>query len=68
MLTYASNIVHVDDSGKLTYSIHFWLGTETTQDESGTAAYKTVELDDSLGGGITQFREVQVDNFTLQVS
>ncbi|GJJ13461.1 hypothetical protein Clacol_007715 [Clathrus columnatus] len=34
------------DSNELFYNLHFWLGEETTQDEAGTAAYKTVELDD----------------------
>jgi gelsolin len=47
------------DSDKLAYDVHFWLGTYTTQDEAGTAAYKTVELDDSLGGAPVQYREVQ---------
>jgi len=44
---------------KLGHDIFFWLGNHTTQDEAGTAAYKTVELDEFLHGAATQHREVQ---------
>lgn len=32
-------------SQELLYDVHFWIGQHSTQDEYGTAAYKTVELD-----------------------
>jgi len=46
-------------STALSWDVHFWLGTYTSQDEAGTAAYKTVEVDEALGGGPIQHREVQ---------
>ena len=48
------------DSPKLAHDIYYWLGKKTSQDEMGTAAYKTVELDDLLDGVPIQHREVQM--------
>ncbi|KAF7327822.1 Actin-binding protein [Mycena kentingensis (nom. inval.)] len=47
------------DAEAFSYDLHFWLGENTTQDEAGTAAYKTVELDDHLHGTPVEYREVQ---------
>ena len=44
---------------KLYHDVHIWIGSESSQDEYGTAAYKMVEADDSLGGIAVQHREVQ---------
>ncbi|KAL3533767.1 hypothetical protein ACH5RR_007288 [Cinchona calisaya] len=57
-----SYIVLQTSSGKggaYLYDIHFWLGKDTSQDEAGTAAIKTVELDAILGGRAVQHRELQ---------
>jgi len=53
------NSYKVGNSQALKYDLFFWLGGKTSQDESGTAAYKTVELDDFLNGAAIQHREVQ---------
>lgn len=47
------------DSKAFSYNVHFWLGKDSTQDERGTAAFKTVELDDLLDDVPVQYREVE---------
>lgn len=48
-----------DEEIKLGHDVFFWLGSHTSQDEAGVAAYKTVELDEFLHGRASQHREVQ---------
>ena len=48
------------EAEKFSYDIHFWIGSYSTQDEYGTAAYKTVELDNILKGAAVQHRWVGV--------
>lgn len=47
------------DSDDLKYDLHFWIGKNSSQDEYGTAAYKTVELDTFLDDKAVQHRECQ---------
>lgn len=44
-------------NNKRSWDIHTWHGNETSNDESATAAFKMVELDNYLGGGPVQHRE-----------
>ncbi|KAJ3679231.1 hypothetical protein LUZ60_017242 [Juncus effusus] len=46
-------------NGSLKHEIHYWLGKDTSPEESSTAAVITVELDAMLGGRAVQYREVQ---------
>ncbi|KAF4456741.1 hypothetical protein F53441_1177 [Fusarium austroafricanum] len=59
IVLYSEMIGSDDGSEKLVHDIFFWLGAHTSQDEAGTAAYKTVELDEFLKGTATQHREIQ---------
>ncbi|XP_064604444.1 gelsolin-like protein 1 [Liolophura sinensis] len=53
------NTYKADGSDELLYDVHFWIGKYSSQDEYGTAAYKTVELDTFLDDKPIQHREVQ---------
>jgi len=46
-------------SRRVNQHIYFWLGSESSTDEKGTAALKAVNLDDYFGGAPIQHREVQ---------
>jgi len=39
--------------------IHLWIGDNTTNEQSGSAVYKLIELDIYLGNTSTEYRETQ---------
>uniref|UniRef100_A0A665TRH8 Advillin n=1 Tax=Echeneis naucrates TaxID=173247 RepID=A0A665TRH8_ECHNA len=45
--------------GSLSYDIHYWIGSQSSQDEQGAAAVYTIQLDEFLGSTPVQHREVQ---------
>lgn len=58
--SYILCVVDYDARGSpIVFDIHFWIGINSTLDEAGVAAYKTVELDTFLNGVATQYRELQ---------
>ena len=59
IILHSYKIGNQGEEQKLGHDIFFWLGSKTTQDEAGTAAYKTVELDEFLKSAATQHREIQ---------
>lgn len=46
-------------SSSLSYDIHYWIGSRSTQDEQGAAAVYAIQLDEFLGCAPVQHREVQ---------
>ncbi|RUS80307.1 hypothetical protein EGW08_011945 [Elysia chlorotica] len=52
------NTYKEEGNEQLLHDVHFWIGQYSTQDEYGTAAYKTVELDTLLDDVPVQHREV----------
>ncbi|XP_033746054.1 gelsolin-like protein 2 [Pecten maximus] len=62
------NTYQKPDTEELLYDVHFWIGEDSTQDEYGTAAYKTVELDTFLDDRAIQHREVQKGESKLFLS
>uniref|UniRef100_A0A4W6FBK0 Advillin n=1 Tax=Lates calcarifer TaxID=8187 RepID=A0A4W6FBK0_LATCA len=46
-------------SSSLSYDIHYWIGSQSSQDEQGAAAVYTIQLDEFLGSTPVQHREVQ---------
>jgi hypothetical protein len=48
-----------EGSEKLLWDIFFWIGSQSSQDEYGVAAYKANELDDRFGDAPVQHRELE---------
>ncbi|KAL0232698.1 hypothetical protein GEMRC1_011445 [Eukaryota sp. GEM-RC1] len=61
-------IVLFNHSNRKERHLFYWQGEESTQDERGASALKTVELDDILGGDAVQHREVQQHESSLFLS
>ncbi|XP_024866437.1 gelsolin-like isoform X2 [Kryptolebias marmoratus] len=45
--------------GRMQYDLHYWQGSECSQDEGGAAAILAVQMDDFLQGAPIQYREIQ---------
>ncbi len=50
-------IASVTPTADVRFTVFYWVGATTTQDEAGVAAYKAFELDNFFGGAAVQYRE-----------
>jgi len=50
---------HENKNGESAYDLHMWIGDKSTQDEYGSCAFLTTQLDDEFGGVPVQYRETQ---------
>lgn len=66
--SYIVLVTRENKRGEKSWDLHFWLGSQTSQDEAGAAAILSVQLDDQLGGDPVQHREKQEHESQLFLS
>ncbi|KPP79643.1 advillin-like [Scleropages formosus] len=54
-------------SNSLTYDIHYWIGSQSSQDEQGAAAVYTIQLDEYKKGGVASgMRHIETNTYDIK--